>query len=83
MTSPAIGLKLGVLGFLPTTYTKTNAFTIFVRRVAIDAFYLQAQTAVNACDIVTHAHVSTVLVCRAASDVYVCLSSHSDHSKCM
>ena len=34
MTSSAMGFKLGVFGFLPTTHAKINASTICVHRAA-------------------------------------------------
>ena len=57
VTSSAMGLELGVFGFLPTTYVKTNATQMRPRSLrAVRRFtrvYLHAQTAVDAGDIRT------------------------------
>ena len=55
MASSAMGLKLGVFGFLPTTHAKTNAIQMRPRALrAVRRFmrvYLHAKTAVDAGDI--------------------------------
>ena len=56
MASSAMGLKLGVFGFLPTTHAKTNAIQMPSRSLrAVQHFthvYLHAKSAVDAGDII-------------------------------
>ena len=57
MASSAMGLKLGVFGFLPITHTKGNAKPMHPRSFSamrrLQVFYLHSQTAVGAGDIHT------------------------------
>ena len=49
----AMGLKLGIFGFLPTTNTPTNASMTFSYHAVFQRVYFHTQTAVDTGDIHT------------------------------
>ena len=53
MVSSAMGFKLGVFGFLPTTHTKTNTSMIFAHRAVFQAC-LSSRSKCNRCRGHTH-----------------------------
>ena len=69
MASPAMGLKLGVFGFLPTTQTKTNTkqmqpwFLHAVQHFAlVYKMYLRDQTAVDEGDLYATQQITVILI---------------------